>query len=104
MSFSSVSTDIKAWVQFNGVGTVSIRGSFNVSSITDGGVGIYTVNFTTAMPDANYVILTASGTGTATNPVGFHYGSPATGSVNVFSFQGANSSFDQSLCSVGIFR
>ena len=44
----------KAWVNFNGTGTVAIRGSFNVSSITDNGTGIYRVNFTTAMPDANY--------------------------------------------------
>ena len=44
----------RAWVNFNGQGTVAIRASGNVSSITDGGVGIYTVNFTTAMPDANY--------------------------------------------------
>jgi len=44
----------RAWVNFNGTGTVAIRGSGNVSSITDNGVGDYTVNFTTAMPDANY--------------------------------------------------
>ena len=44
----------RAWVNFNGTGTVAIRASGNVSSITDGGVGIYTVNFTTAMSDANY--------------------------------------------------
>lgn len=44
----------KAWVNFNGTGTVAIRASFNVSSITDNGVGDYTVNFTTAMADANY--------------------------------------------------
>lgn len=44
----------RAWVNFNGTGTVSIRASYNVSSITDNGVGDYTVNFTTAMPDANY--------------------------------------------------
>jgi len=47
----------KAWVNFNGTGTVAIRGSFNVSSITDNGTGDYTVNFTTAMPDANYVMV-----------------------------------------------
>jgi hypothetical protein len=46
----------KAWVNFNGTGTVAIRGSGNVSSITDNGTGIYTVNFTTAMPDANYAV------------------------------------------------
>jgi len=44
----------KAWVNFNGTGTVAIRGEYNVSSITDNGAGDYTVNFTTAMPDANY--------------------------------------------------
>lgn len=46
----------KAWVNFNGTGTVAIRASYNVSSITDNGVGDYTVNFTTAMADANYVM------------------------------------------------
>ena len=48
----------RAWVNFNGTGTVVIRGSGNVSSITDNGVGDYTVNFTTAMPDANYSVVT----------------------------------------------
>lgn len=45
----------RAWVNFDGTGVVSIRTSGNVSSITDNGVGDYTVNFTNAMPDANYV-------------------------------------------------
>jgi hypothetical protein len=44
----------RAWVNFNGTGTVAIRESGNVSSITDNGTGDYRVNFTTAMPDANY--------------------------------------------------
>jgi hypothetical protein len=44
----------RAWVNFNGTGTVAIRASGNVSSITDNGTGDYTVNFTTALPDANY--------------------------------------------------
>ena len=44
----------RAWVNFNGTGTVAIRASGNVSSITDNGVGDYTVNFATAMPDTNY--------------------------------------------------
>ena len=44
----------RAWVNFNGTGTVAIRASGNVSSITDNGTGDYTVNFTTAMVDANY--------------------------------------------------
>ena len=44
----------RAWVNFNGTGTVAIRDSFNVSSITDNGTGNYTVTFTNAMSDANY--------------------------------------------------
>jgi len=52
----------RAWVNFNGTGTVAIRESGNVSSITDNGTGDYTVNFTTAMPDANYSVV-----GTARN-------------------------------------
>ncbi len=46
----------KAWVNFNGTGTVAINSSFNVSSITDNGTGDYTVNFTTAMPNINYSV------------------------------------------------
>ena len=44
----------RAWVNFDGTGAPTIRASGNVSSITDNGVGDYTINFTTAMPDANY--------------------------------------------------
>jgi hypothetical protein len=47
----------RAWVNFNGTGTVAIRASGNVSSITDNGAGDYTVNFTTAMPDADYSVV-----------------------------------------------
>ena len=53
-SGAEVGTFCRAWVNFNGTGTVAIRQSFNVSSITDNGVGDYTVNFTTAFPDTNY--------------------------------------------------
>jgi hypothetical protein len=54
--YGSVATayGCRAWVNFNGTGTVAIRASGNVSSITDNGAGDYTVNFTTAMSDANY--------------------------------------------------
>lgn len=47
----------KAWVNFNGTGTVAIRASGNVSSITDNGTADYTVNFTVAMSDANYAAI-----------------------------------------------
>ena len=60
--YGSVATayGCRAWVNFNGTGTVAIRASGNVTSITDNGTGDYTVNFTAAMPDANYNV-----TGTA---------------------------------------
>jgi hypothetical protein len=56
--YGSVATayGCRAWVNFNGTGTVAIRASGNVSSITDNGTGNYTVNFTTAMPDTNYSV------------------------------------------------
>ena len=60
----------RAWVNFNGTGTVAIRASGNVSSITDNGTGDYTVNFTTAMPDANYSIAANSDTTNTNGPQG----------------------------------
>jgi hypothetical protein len=51
---NAIQGSAKAWVNFNGTGTVAIRSSYNVSSITDNGTGNYTVNFTNAMPNTNY--------------------------------------------------
>ena len=65
----------RAWVNFNGTGTVAIRESGNVSSITDNGTADYTINFTTAMPDTNYH---ASGSMSATP------GSAYAGSISLF--------------------
>lgn len=91
--------DCRAWVNFNGSGTVAIRSSGNVSSITDRDVGKYTVNFTTAMPDANYAAVAWDnnyGTG--------WYDTLSTGSLpinranNLFNFT------DTTVISVAIFR
>ena len=60
-SGSAPSYSARAWVNFNGTGTVAIRASGNVSSITDNGTGDYSVNFTTAMLDANYTAVTGGG-------------------------------------------
>lgn len=57
----------RAWVNFNGTGTVAIRTAHNVTSITDHATGAYTVNFTTAMADADYAVLATSGDGASTN-------------------------------------
>jgi len=56
--YGSVTTayGCRAWVNFNASGTVSVRGSGNVSSVTDNGVGLFTINFATAMPDGNYSV------------------------------------------------
>ena len=66
---TQIGTFCRAWVNFNGTGTVAIRASFNVSSITDNGVGQYAANLTTAMPDANYCVTGASSTNGTTNGV-----------------------------------
>ena len=75
---------VKGWVQFDGTGTPSITGSFNVSSITDNGTGDYTVNWDTNFADATYVVSVVNSAGNA------FVVSIAAGSVRVRS---ANSSF-----------
>jgi hypothetical protein len=97
----------RAWVNFNGTGTVAIRASGNVSSITDGGTGIYTVNFTTAMPDADYAAV-CSGVVTntaasANNGDDLRPYNWSTSSVSV-NFGGANVNLDAAFCNVAIFR
>jgi hypothetical protein len=82
-------THCRAWVNFNGTGTVAIRASHNVSSIVDNGTGDYTVNFTTAIQDANYAAPSTcnvgASTGTMRTAQTFDY---ATGSVKVQTFRG----------------
>jgi hypothetical protein len=68
---SAVAYGCRAWVNFNGSGTVAIRASGNVSSITDNGTGNYTVNFTTAMPDTNYSLTQWARKVNAANDVGY---------------------------------
>jgi hypothetical protein len=65
--YGSVATayGVRAWVNFNGSGTVAIRSSGNVSSITDNAIGSYTVNLTTAMPDVNFGVFISSDTNTS---------------------------------------
>jgi hypothetical protein len=60
--YGSVATayGCRAWINFNGTGTIAIRGSGNVSSITDNGTGNYAINLTTAMPDTNYTVCSST--------------------------------------------
>jgi len=114
---SAVAYGCRAWVNFNGTGTVAIRASGNVSSITDNGTGDYTVNFTTAMPDTNYCFnLSANddGTGAGGQSDGFSYGAWKRGAnscaynTSSIRFQigyPANTTlYDQSNINVSIFR
>lgn len=103
----------RAWVNFNGTGTVAIRSSFNVSSITDNGTGDYTVNFTTSLVDANYTYI---GLGTAGGAVyQIAGGSQGNGTILstssfrtqfgfVSSLAGALTNQDPSTACIAIFR
>jgi hypothetical protein len=96
----------KAWVNFDGTGTVAIRASYNVSSITDNGVGSYTVNFTTALADANYVChvsaANATDAGNLNPPAGVDR---AASSVRIdVESSGGTTQVDVALIDVAIFR
>jgi hypothetical protein len=97
-----------AFVNFNGTGTVAIRASYNVSSITDNGVGDYTVNFTTALADANY---SAQLTGDSSGARGNTYGrlkdtftAPTASAMRIQYADDQNTAIDPTYASVAIFR
>ena len=105
----------RAWVNFNGTGTVVIDGSGNVSSITDNGTGDYTVNFTTAMPDVNYVVSLVTSLFTVTNgAVALRIYGTATGGATTktttalricsFSTGGVDVGYDMAELNMSIFR
>ena len=100
----------RAWVNFDGTGTVAIRASYNVSSITDVGVGIYTVNFIAPMPDANYALVVGgnalSNGSTYTFPIGRLNGTYTANAVDVVQTAtgGGGSNADPTIMTVAIFR
>jgi hypothetical protein len=100
----------QAWVNFNGTGTVVIRASFNVSSITDNGTGDYTVNFTTALTDANYSVsgISNKGSGSVSGAIGISDSSlPSTTAVRVNGVifgTASNAVDDKSIMSISVFR
>jgi hypothetical protein len=100
---TTIGTFCRAWVNFNGTGTVAIRSSFNVSSITDGGVGVYTVNFTTAMPDANYSWSGLCGSPAVTNGL-IIVGTPLAASAAISTLNTAFSLFDPTYVTVMVMR
>jgi len=99
----------RAWVNFNGTGTVAIRASGNVSSITDHGAGDYSVNFTNAMPDANYCVQGTSGQSAAAsgmNIVGRNLDNSvqSTSAVRLYNLTTAAAAVDNPNMFVAIFR
>jgi hypothetical protein len=96
-----IGTLCRAWVNFNGQGTVAIRASFNVSSITDNGTGNYTINFTTALPDSNFAANITCDGGNAY--IGTTYGMLTT-SVSIATWTDASAFFDNARISVSVFR
>jgi hypothetical protein len=92
-------------VNFNGTGTVAIRASGNVSSITDNGTGDYTVNFTTAMPDANYSVLVGQQRQTASSSVGAQGGySSTTSSTRITTYDTGFVLLDFQAVMIGVYR
>jgi len=96
----------KAWVNFNGTGTVAIRASFNVSSITDNGTGDYTVNFTTALVDVNFTLVAiANGFSSFEDNNAVRTSTRTTSSIAVRSINGAaTANVDSAAFQVAIFR
>lgn len=111
---TQVGTFCRAWVNFNGTGTVAIRASFNVTSITDNNTGDYTVNFTNALSDANYSVVGCMsppyGTTTAPGPVALFAAqrgagnwtetTPTTSSFRITQ----NATIDNSYITLSVFR
>jgi hypothetical protein len=108
-SGSAPSYSARAWVNFDGTGTVAIRESQNVSSVTDNGTGNYTVNFTTAMSDANHCPVgnaTYNATGTSNLRRGIlNFRDLSTTSVTLIpSSTGSDTPQDTELVTISIFR
>ena len=101
MSYEGFSASARAWVNFNGTGTVAIRDSFNVSSITDRETGKFTANFATPMPNTNYCVVGAAGEEFVTLGVFVPY-TPSTGSYQ-FSISSTTANVDTIYNNVVVF-
>lgn len=86
--YAAYKNTCKAWVNFNGTGTVAIRDGFNVASITDNGSGDYTVNLLTAMADANYAVALSTGV-TATIVACALAAAPTVSAIRVATYNGS---------------
>jgi len=95
----------RAWVNFDASsGTPTIVGSGNVSSITDNGVGDFTVNFTTAMPDANYAVIFTNTTNIGTHVAIGLITSKTAAAIRFTVVNSAGAAADYTQCNVAVFR
>ena len=103
---SVVAYGCRAWVNFNGTGTVAIRGSGNVSSITDNGTGNYFINFASALTDANYSVTGIGGhiVGVVTTFSSVREGTRTTSGVQVDYFTVSSTYYDTNDANIAVFR
>lgn len=105
---TQIGTLCRAWVNFSGAtSTGTIRASFNVSSVTKNGAGDYTVNFTNAMPDVNYVLIGAAGdSSTSLRTVATNYAAqaPTTTSARIQTPYANATVIDIPYANIAIFR
>jgi hypothetical protein len=94
----------RAWVNFDGTGTVAIRASGNVSSITDNNTGNYTVNFTTAMSDVNFASLVSCNLTTDTSSIIQIINNQTTSTVQMTLSNPGVANYDSAYVSVAVFR
>jgi hypothetical protein len=112
-TIDGINYSCRAWVNFNGTGTVAIRASGNVSSITDNGTGDYTVNFTTAITDANYTSVVSCSPSFAsqvsivninTEQTGLTEVAPTTSAFRMVIRDRVGSTLDAKYVNVSVFR
>ena len=101
---SATAYGCRAWVNFNGTGTVAIRDSGNVSSITDNGTGYYTINFANAMPDADYAAAGKTNVSASWGYSVWERGNKATANYTIQTAAYNASVTDTDQVSVAIFR
>lgn len=102
-----IGTLCRAWVNFNGTGVVAIHAAYNVSTITDNGTGIYTVNFTNPMPDTKYGFtygMTRENTAFGDVRCNGVSDSLTTTGFKILSGYGAGTAFDFPYISLSFFR
>jgi len=102
---NGVNTNAQAWANWNGVSSVTVRASYNVSSITRTATGAYTINFTNALPDTNYCVATSANPNNSGRSAALStYTSVTTTSFNTICNDTGNTTVDASYANIVVFR